>query len=93
MAVVSIDSDDSKDDEIEKVANFAEAYSLDTTSSIVPITTDTVWYLDSGATRHVTGNRILLKNLVKFKHHQNGSVSRKTLSQELVALNFNCQTV
>jgi hypothetical protein len=64
MAVVSIDSDDSKDDEIEKVANFAEAYSLDTTSSIVPITTDTVWYLDSGATRHVTGNRILLKNLV-----------------------------
>jgi hypothetical protein len=64
VATLSTDSDDTSDAETEGVADFAEAYAVDTILLRQPSTADITWYLDSGATRHVTGNRELLSNLV-----------------------------
>jgi hypothetical protein len=64
VAALSTNSDDSNDAETEGVADFAEAYVVDTTLPRQPSTTNIMWYLDSGATRHVMRNKAFLSNLV-----------------------------
>jgi hypothetical protein len=63
IAALSTDFDDTSDSEIEGVADFAEAYVVDTTLLRQPSTTDITWYLDNGAIRHAMGNKAFLSNL------------------------------